>query len=87
MSLVIYFVKTCIKTLNFDICLVKSIVITIELCYIVDIYLMSTDVWAQVTIFTHIGTDCHVIGTCCILGRPSRTKEILPDFREWCRVT
>ena len=46
MSLVIYFVKTCIKTLNFDICLVKSIVITIELCYIVDIYLMSTDIWA-----------------------------------------
>ena len=23
----------------------------------------------------------------CILGRAPRTKETLPDFREWCRVT
>ena len=23
----------------------------------------------------------------CILGRASRTKETLPDFHEWCRVT
>ena len=23
----------------------------------------------------------------CTLGRASRTKETLPDFREWCRVT
>ena len=37
--------------------------------------------------FTHIGTGCHVIGTGCILGRAPRTKETLPDFREWCRVT
>ena len=28
-----------------------------------------------------------MIGTCCILGRASRTKETLPDFHEWCRVT
>ena len=28
-----------------------------------------------------------MIGTGCILGRASRTKETLPDFREWCRVT
>ena len=28
-----------------------------------------------------------MIGTCCILGRFPRTKETLPDFREWCRVT
>ena len=34
-----------------------------------------------------IGTGCHVIGTGCILGRASRTKETLLDFREWCRVT
>ena len=26
-------------------------------------------------------------GTSCILGRAPRTKETLPDFREWCRVT
>ena len=25
--------------------------------------------------------------TCCILGRAPRTKETLPDFHEWCRVT
>ena len=23
----------------------------------------------------------------CTLGRAPRTKETLPDFREWCRVT
>ena len=34
-----------------------------------------------------VGTGCHVIGTCCILGRAPRTKETLPDFLEWCRVT
>ena len=61
---------------------------------------MSIDVWAYVAFFTHfnciwtrcgrcenIGTDCHVIGTGCILGRASSTMETLPDFREWCRVT
>ena len=24
---------------------------------------------------------------CCIMGRAPRTKETLPDFYEWCRVT
>ena len=28
-----------------------------------------------------------IVGTCCIFGRAPRTKEILPDFHEWCRVT
>ena len=27
------------------------------------------------------------VGTDCILGRALCTKETLPDFREWCRVT
>ena len=27
------------------------------------------------------------IGTDCILGRAPRTKETLPDLREWCWVT
>ena len=27
------------------------------------------------------------VGIGCILGRASRTKETLPDFREWCWVT
>ena len=34
---------------------------------------------------------CVVIVNCwdmfCALGRAPRTKETLPDFREWCRVT
>ena len=28
-----------------------------------------------------------MIETSYILGRAPRTKETLPDFREWCRVT
>ena len=28
-----------------------------------------------------------MIGTGSIMGRDPRTKETLPDFREWCRVT
>ena len=27
------------------------------------------------------------VGTTCSLGRAPRTKETLPDFHEWCRVT
>ena len=27
------------------------------------------------------------VGTSYILGRASRTRETLPDFREWCQVT
>ena len=27
------------------------------------------------------------VGTGCSLGRAPRTKETLPDFHEWCRVT
>ena len=30
---------------------------------------------------------CKLFGTGCILGRASRIKETLLDFREWCRVT
>ena len=32
------FCITCIKTLNFDICLVKSDLLTLELLYIVDVF-------------------------------------------------
>ena len=28
-----------------------------------------------------------IVETGCILGRAPRTKETLPDFHEWCRVT
>ena len=38
--------------------------------------------------FTHFYPyECELFGTGCILGRAPRTKETLPDFREWCRVT
>ena len=28
-----------------------------------------------------------LLGQVCTLGRAPRTKETLPDFHEWCRVT
>ena len=30
---------------------------------------------------------CELFETGCILGRAPRTKETLPNFCEWCRVT
>ena len=52
---------------------------------------MSIDVGAQVTIILLAYGPCVVIvnllGQVCTLGRAPRTKENLPDFREWCRVT
>ena len=30
---------------------------------------------------------CKLFGTGCVWGRAPRTKETLPDFHEWCRVT
>ena len=29
----------------------------------------------------------NLLGRVCTLGRAPRTKETLPDFHEWCRVT
>ena len=55
--------------------------------YIVDVILMSIDVWAKGAVFTHVGTGFHVIGADCIMGRAPRTKETLPYFRERYRVT
>ena len=40
--------------------------------------------------FTRMWTRCgrcELFGTGCSWGRAPRTKETLPDFREWCRVT
>ena len=54
---------------------------------------MSINAWAQVAILlifirmlTRCGC-CKLFVTGCILGRAPRTKETLPDFREWCQVT
>ena len=52
---------------------------------------MSIDAGAQVAIILLAYGPCVVIvnllGQVCTLGRAPRTKETLPDFREWCRVT
>ena len=51
---------------------------------------MSIDAGAQVAVILLAFGPCVVIlivGTGCTLGRAPRTKETLPDFHEWCRVT
>ena len=53
--------------------------------------LVSIDAGAQVAIILLACGPCVVIVNCwdmfCTLGRAPRTKETLPDFHEWCRVT
>ena len=52
---------------------------------------MSIDAGAQVAIILLACGPCVIIlnllGQVCTLGRALRTKETLPDFHEWCRVT
>ena len=52
---------------------------------------MSIDAGAQVTIILFAIGPYVVILNCLghvlYLGRAPRTKETLPDFHEWCRVT
>ena len=52
---------------------------------------MSIDARAQVAIILLTFGPCVVIvnlyGTGCTLGRAPHTKETLPNFHEWCRVT
>ena len=52
---------------------------------------MGIDAGAQVAIIILACGPCVVIvnllGQVCTLGRAPRTKETLPDFYEWCRVT
>ena len=52
---------------------------------------MSIDAGAQVDIISLACGPCVVIvnllGQVYTLGRALRTKETLPDFHEWCRVT
>ena len=45
---------------------------------------MSIGLLAQVAIFTH---DIDVRDRLCTVGRAPCTRETLPDFHEWCRVT
>ena len=52
---------------------------------------VGIDAGAQVAIILLACGPCVVIvnllGQVCTLGRAPRTKETLPDFHEWCRVT
>ena len=52
---------------------------------------MSIDVGAQVVIILFAIGPCvfilNCLGQVLYLGRAPCTKETLPDFREWCRVT
>ena len=54
-------------------------------------YFVSIDAEAQVAIILLACGPYVVIANCwdpfCTLGRAPRTKETLPDFHEWCRVT
>ena len=54
-------------------------------------YFVSINVGAQVAIILLACGPCVVIvtylGQVLYLGRAPRTKETLPDFHEWCRVT
>ena len=54
-------------------------------------YFVDINVGAQVAIILLACGPCVVIVNCwdkfCTLGRAPRTKETLPDFYEWCRVT
>ena len=54
-------------------------------------YFVSIDAGAQVAIILLACGPCVVIvnllGQVFTLGRAPRTKETLPNFREWCRVT
>ena len=46
--------------------------------------------WPFLLILIVYGPDVVVVNCWdgfCMLGRAPRTKETLPDFREWCRVT
>ena len=54
-------------------------------------YFVSINAGAQLTIILLACGPCVVIVNCwdrfCTLGRAPRTKETLPDFHDWCRVT
>ena len=69
----------------------KSDLLTLELLVYSGYFFVSIDAWAQVAIILLACGPYVVIVNCwdrfCTLGRAPRTKETLPDFHEWCRVT
>ena len=48
---------------------------------------MSTVLWVQETVFTHVIVDWDSFMQVMYLGRAPHTKETLPDFLKWRRVT
>ena len=48
---------------------------------------MSIVLWAQEAVFTHVIVDWDRFMQVMYLGRAPRTKETLPDFLKWRRVT
>ena len=79
---------TCIKILRFNICYIKSNVLTLEPYKIVgwDIYIVSIDTGVQVVIillaFGPYVVIVNLFGIGCTLGRAPCTMETLPDFHE-----
>ena len=73
---------------HFNICWIKSDLLTLELLYIVIMYFVGINAGAQLAIILLVCGPCVVIVNCwdmfCTLGRAPRTKETLPDFHEWC---
>ena len=68
--------------------------LTLEPCEIyiwLEYLFVSIDAGAQVAIILLAFGPCVVVvygwDRLCTLGRAPRTKETLPDFHEWCRVT
>ena len=48
---------------------------------------MSIVLWAQEAVLTHVIVDWDRFMQVMYLGRAPRTKETLPDFLKWRRVT
>ena len=48
---------------------------------------MSIGLWAQEAVSTHVIVVWDMYMQILYVGRALRTKETLPDFLKWCRVT
>ena len=48
---------------------------------------MSIGLWAQEAVSSHVIVVWDMYSQVLYLGRVLRTKETLPDFLKWCRVT
>ena len=60
---------------------------TIGYSWIYSWYIVMSIVYGPSGRFTHVMDILHCLGQVLYLGRALRTKEILPDFLKWRRVT